>query len=87
MKEPPSAVAPSKYMPVESFKLQTEENQGDEGSHAHACGEDGIKGEDIVATAHGDVITIGGERSAVEFLIKMISKTYEIKSDLGRSRP
>ena len=32
VKEPPSAVAPSKYMPVESFKLQTEENQGDEGS-------------------------------------------------------
>ena len=27
-----------------------------------------IKGEDILATVHGDVITIGGERSAVEFL-------------------
>ena len=33
-----------------------------------------IKGEDIVATVHGDDITIGGQRSAVEFLIKMISK-------------
>ena len=33
-----------------------------------------IKGEDIVATVHGDDITIGGERSAVEFLIKMISR-------------
>ena len=48
-----------------------------------------IKGEDIVATVHGDDITIGGERSAVEFLIKMISKRYEIRkaSDRGRSRP
>ena len=33
-----------------------------------------IKGEDIVATVHGDDITIGGQRSAVESLIKMISK-------------
>ena len=31
-----------------------------------------IKGEDIVATVRGDDITIGGERSAVEFLIRMI---------------
>ena len=37
-----------------------------------------IKGEDIVATVHGDDITIGGERSAVDFLIRMISKKYEI---------
>ena len=29
-----------------------------------------IKGKHIVATVHGDHITIGGERSAVEFLIK-----------------
>ena len=41
-----------------------------------------IKGEDIVATVHGDDITIGGERSAVEFLIKMISRKYEIKKQV-----
>ena len=35
-----------------------------------------IKGEDIVATVHGDDITIGGKRSAV----KMISNRYEIRS-------
>ena len=35
-------------------------------------------GEQIVATVHGDGITIGGERSAVEFLTKMISGKYEI---------
>ena len=44
-----------------------------------------IKGEDIVATVHGDDTTIGGQRSAVESLIKMISKKYEIKKQvLGR---
>ena len=32
-----------------------------------------------MATVHGDDITIGGQRSAVESLIKMISKKYEIK--------
>ena len=41
-----------------------------------------IKGEDIVATVHGDDITIGGERSAVEFLIKMISTKYELKKQV-----
>ena len=41
-----------------------------------------IKGEDIVATVHGDDITIGGQRSAVESLIKMISKKYEIKKQV-----
>ena len=35
-----------------------------------------IKGEHIV---HGDDITIGGERSVVEFFIKMISTKYGIK--------
>ena len=30
----------------------------------------------------GDDITIGGERSAVEFLIRMISKKYEIKKQV-----
>ena len=41
-----------------------------------------IKGEYIVATVHGDDITIGGERSAGEFLIKMVSKKYEIKKQV-----
>ena len=41
-----------------------------------------IKGEHIVATVHGDDITIGGGRSAVEFLIKMMSRTYEIKKQV-----
>ena len=41
-----------------------------------------IKGEDIVATVHGDDITIGGERSAVEFLVKMISRKHEIKKQV-----
>ena len=46
-----------------------------------------IKGEDIVATVHGDDITIGGQRSAVESLIKMISKKYEIKKQkLGETQ-
>ena len=38
-----------------------------------------IKGKDIVATVHGDDITIGGQRSAVESLVRMISAQYEIK--------
>ena len=38
-----------------------------------------------MATVHGDDIAIGGQRSAVESLIKMISKKYEIKKQvLGR---
>ena len=41
-----------------------------------------IKEEDIVATVHRDDITIGGERSAVEFLIKMISRKYEIRKQV-----
>ena len=41
-----------------------------------------IKGEHIVATVRGDDITIGGERSAVELLIKMISRTHEIKNQV-----
>ena len=36
-------------------------------------------GEFVVATVHGDDITIGGERSAVALLIKMMSRMYEIK--------
>ena len=38
-----------------------------------------IKEERVVATVHGDDITIGGRRTAVEFLIKMISFKYEIR--------
>ena len=38
-----------------------------------------MKGEHIVSNVHGDDITIGGERSAVELLIKMSSRKYEIK--------
>ena len=37
-----------------------------------------IKGEHVVSTVHGDDMTIGGEPSAVEFLIKLISRKYEI---------
>ena len=39
-----------------------------------------IKGEDIVATVHGDDITIGGERSAVKLLIKMTSRNTRSRS-------
>ena len=35
-----------------------------------------------MATVHGDDITIGGQRSAVESLIKMLSKKYEIKKQV-----
>ena len=41
-----------------------------------------IKGEDVVATVHGDDITLGGERSAVELLIKITSRKYEIKKQV-----
>ena len=35
-----------------------------------------------MATVHGDDITIGGERSAVEFSITKISRKYEIKKQV-----
>ena len=41
-----------------------------------------IKGKHIVVSVHGDDITIGGERSTVEFLIKKISRKYEIKKQV-----
>ena len=41
-----------------------------------------IKGEDVVATVHGDDITIGGERSVVELFIRMISRKCEIKKQV-----
>ena len=41
-----------------------------------------IKGENIVATAHGDDITIGGEGSAVESLIRIDMEKYEIKKQV-----
>ena len=46
-----------------------------------------IKGEDIVATVHGDEVTVGGARSAVEFVIRMRSKRYEIKKQVIREDP
>ena len=41
-----------------------------------------IKGEHILSIVHGDDITICGERSVVEFFIKMISRKYEIKKQV-----
>ena len=46
-----------------------------------------IKGEHIVATVHGDDITIGGERSVVEFFIKKRSRKYEIKKHVTGEDP
>ena len=40
-----------------------------------------------MVTVHGDDITIGGERSAVERLIKMISRKYEIKKQVNGEDP
>ena len=61
------------------------------GAHvdAHDVWRGCIKGEDIVATVHGDDITVGGERLAVELLIKMISRKVRDQeaSDRGRPRP
>ena len=36
----------------------------------------------IVATVHGDYITVGGERSVVEFFMKMMSRKYEIEEQV-----
>ena len=41
-----------------------------------------IKGEHVVATVHADDVTIGGERSAVELLIRKISRRYDIKKQV-----
>ena len=35
-----------------------------------------------MSTVHGDDITIGGERSAVELLIKLISRKYDVKKQV-----
>ena len=46
------------------------------------------KGKHVVATVHGDDITIGGERSVVEILIKIRSTRYEVvgeDADLEKS--
>ena len=40
-----------------------------------------------MAIVHGDDITIGGERTAVELLIKMISRKYEIKKQVNGKDP
>ena len=45
------------------------------------CGKVTSRG-DSVATVRGDDITIGGERSAVDFLIKVMSRKYEIKKQV-----
>ena len=61
----------------------TQQSQTDERKRELVCVCRGcIKEEDIVATVHGDDITIGGERSAVEFLIRMTSKKYDIKKQV-----
>ena len=41
-----------------------------------------IKGEHVVATVHGDDMTISGGRSAVELFIKYDIKKYEIKKQV-----
>ena len=41
-----------------------------------------IKGDDVVATVHGDDITVSGQWTTVEVLIKMISKKYEIMQQI-----
>ena len=46
----------------------------------------GVKGEHSVAMVHGDDITMRGERSVVEFIIKMISRKYEIKKQGTETR-
>ena len=46
-----------------------------------------IKGKDTVATVHRDDIAVGGERSTVELLIKMISKRYEIEKQVIGDKP
>ena len=62
----------------------SQQSQIDKGSACSCVWKGHIKGEHIVATVRGDDITIGGERSAVEFLIRMISKKYEIKKQVVR---
>ena len=46
-----------------------------------------IKGAHIVENVHGDDITIGGERSVVDFLNTMRSRKYEIKKQVTREDP
>ena len=41
-----------------------------------------IKEEDVVATVHGDDITIGEQRTAVECPVKMMSKKCEIRKQV-----
>ena len=44
-------------------------------TRARACGE-------AASSVHGDDITICGQRTAVEFLIKMVPKKYETKQQV-----
>ena len=63
--------------------VDTQRTQIDERERVPVCVWRGcIKGEHIVATVHGDDITIGGERSAVELLIRKISRKFEIKKQV-----
>ena len=71
--------------------IDTQRSQIDERERVPVCVWKGcIKGEHIVATVHGDDITIGGERSAVELFTNMMSRKYEIKvkmrTSLGHAR-
>ena len=45
-----------------------------------------IKREDVVATVHDYDITIGGQRTAVEFLVNMISKKFRHSGETQISR-
>ena len=58
--------------------IDTQRSQVDEGIAWQGC----FKGKDTLATVHWDDITIDGGRSAVEFLIKMMSRKYEIKKQV-----
>ena len=53
---------------------------------ARACGEP-HQGEDIIATVHGDDITIRGEKSAVESIVRMISKKVRDQEAGDREDP
>ena len=59
--------------------IDTQRPQVDDRDRVPMCVWKGcIKGEHVVATVRGDDITIVGERSALEFFIRMMSITYEI---------
>ena len=63
----------------EELGIDTQRSQVDERERVSVCGK--------VATVHGDDITIDGERSAVEFIIKMISRMFETKKQVIGEEP